>query len=211
VLRSVDHPWALASLDYWTGEGNERWPLEIKNVNAFLAEDWINGTPDYYIAQLQQQMLVTGAERGTSACLLGGNRLLWCDVDRDIVMVRKIVHNGGTFWDRVVRRDPPEPDDSEATRKVLNRLYPQDDASTVELPMALLEIVDEWRVVKAEIKAREDRSRHLENQIKATMGDAQIGVFPGGDRVSWKTQRVKEHVVKAGTKRPLLYHPAKET
>lgn len=209
VLQSRQHPWALASLDFWTGEGGELWPLEIKNVNAFLAEDWLDGTPDYYLAQLQQQMLVTGSKRGTSACLLGGNRLLWCDVDRDEVLIRKITYHGELFWQRVQQREPPEPDGSEATKEVLKRLYPQDDGSTVELPMALAEIVDEWRALKAEAKDTERRIVLLENQIKATLGTAQEGIFPSGDRVTWKTQHVREHVVKAGTKRPLLYHPSK--
>jgi putative phage-type endonuclease len=209
VLQSKEHPWALASLDFWTGERGELWPLEIKNVNAFRAEDWLEGTPDYYLAQLQQQMLVTGATRGTSACLLGGNRLLWCDVDRDEVMIRKITYNGALFWERIVQRQPPDPDQSEATKEVLKRLYPQDDGSTVELPMELAEVVDEWRVLKGEVKDTEKRILGLENQIKATMGEAQIGRFPSGDSVSWKTQHSREYVVKAGTKRPLLYHPSK--
>jgi putative phage-type endonuclease len=209
VMRSKDHPWALASLDFWTGEGNELWPLEIKNVNAFRAEDWVDGTPDYYLAQLHQQMLVTGSQRGTSACLLGGNKLLWCDVDRDETLIRKITFHGSMFWERLQQRTPPDPDGSDATTAVLKKLYPQDDGSTVELPMALAEIVDEWRLVKGQIKTLEGAETLLANQIKATMGEAQSGIFPSGDRVSWKTQQVKEHVVKAGTKRPLLYHPSK--
>ncbi len=211
TLQSVEHPWALASLDFWTGEGEEMWPLEIKNVTAFKAEDWLDGTPEYYLAQLQQQMLVTGAKRGTSAALIGGNRLVWCDVERDEQMIRKITYHGALFWQRIVQREPPDPDDSEATKEVLKRLYPQDDGSTVELPMVLADVIDEWRALKAEVKDSEARIRGLENQIKATMGEAQIGILPTGDQVSWKTQHVREHVVKAGTKRPLLYHPSKLT
>lgn len=209
VMRSKEHPWALASLDFMTGESGELWPLEIKNVNAFRAADWVDGTPEYYLAQLHQQMLVTDSQRGTSACLLGGNRLLWCDVTRDETLIRKITFHGSLFWERLQQQSPPDPDGSEATREVLKKLYPQDDGTTVELPMALAEIVDEWRDVKGKIKTLEADESLLSNQIKATMGEAQVGMFPTGDRVSWKTQQVKEHVVKAGTKRPLLYHPTK--
>jgi putative phage-type endonuclease len=91
VLRSKLHPWALCSLDFWTADnddGAELRPLEIKNVSAFLAEDWLNGTPDYYYAQVQQQLLVTGSRKATSALCLGGNRLLWCDVPRDEEFIR---------------------------------------------------------------------------------------------------------------------------
>lgn len=209
VLQSQAHPWALASLDFWTGEGGELWPLEIKNVNAFRAEDWVDGTPEYYLAQLQQQMLVTGAKRGTSAALIGGNRLIWCDIDRDEALIRKITFHGSLFWERIKQNTPPEPDGSEATLAVLKKLHPQDDGNTIELPMALAETVDEWRQVKGEIKVLEARETLLGNRLRAALGDAQNGVFPTGDRVSWKTQQVKEHTVKAGSKRPLLYHPSK--
>jgi putative phage-type endonuclease len=211
VLRSKEHPWATCSLDFWTRADAMApfHPLEIKKVSAFLAEDWLNGTPDYYHAQVQQQILVTGAAMATSACCIGGSRLAWCDVPRDEEMIRKIIYHGSRMWQRIQDRDPPEPDGSEATRKTLHRLFDQDDGSTVVLPAVLEPTVYEWRDVKAQIKALEEREKLLANQIKATLGDAQQGVFPAGGRVSWKTQQVREHTVKAGTKRPLLFHPPK--
>jgi putative phage-type endonuclease len=211
ILRSTRYPWAMCSLDYWTADNDngERRPLEVKNVSAFLSEDWLNGTPDYYYAQVQQQLLVTGAAKATSACCLGGNRLLWCDVPRDDVMIRKIIYHGELMWQRIEQRTPPDPDGSEATKTVLHRLYGQDDGSTVVLPAALESIVYEWRDVKAKISELEKREKALSNAIKATMGPAQQGVFPGGDRVSWVTHQTKEYTVKAGSKRPLLFHPSK--
>jgi putative phage-type endonuclease len=210
VLRSKEHPWATASLDFWTSDGTDEWPLEIKNVNAYLGEDWLNGTPEYYVAQLTQQMIVTGTVRGTSCCLLGGNRLLWCDVDRDETLVRKITFNGSVFWERIVQKNPPDPDSSEATTRALKKLYPVDNGEGVSLPAALESIIYEWRRLKDEGKDNEKRVKLLENQIKATMGEAQRGIIVStGDSVSWKTQHVREHVVKAGTKRPLLFHESK--
>lgn len=209
VLRSVEHPWALASLDFWTGEGDELWPLEIKNVSAYRAEDWQNGTPEYYLAQLQQQMLVTGAKRGTSAALIGGNRLVWCDVERDDQLIRKITYHGALFWGRVKQREAPDPDGSEATKETLRRLFPTDDGSTVELPMALAEIVDEWRHLKDDAKTLDKHIAQCEAAIKATLGEHQVGIFPSGDSVSWKTHQRAEYVVKAGTSRVLRYHAGK--
>jgi len=112
VLRSVQHPWAICSLDYWTADNDNsaRRPLEIKNVSQFLAEDWVDGPPDYYLAQLQAQLLITEADRGTSAACLGGNRLIWCDVNRDSALIDRIVRAGSQLWDRIQRRTPPDPD-----------------------------------------------------------------------------------------------------
>jgi len=212
VLRSKEHPWALCSLDYWTADsdGAPLHPLEIKNVNAYLAEDWLDGTPEYFYAQLQQQMLVTDKERATSACCLGGNRLLWCDVERDETLIRKIIYHGERFWERVRTGQMPDPDESQATREVLHKLFAVDDGSSVELPAALLDNVAAWRAAKVQAKALETEITRHENAIKATLGSAQLGHFATGDVISWKTQNVREHVVKAGTKRPLLYHPSKD-
>jgi putative phage-type endonuclease len=211
VLRSVEHPWALCSLDFWTAENdNSRLrPLEIKNVSAFLAEDWLDGPPDYYYAQIQQQLLVTGASKASSALCLGGNRLLWCDIPRDEEMIRKIVYHGSRFWQRVVERNPPPPDDSLATKEALARLYPKDDGSVVVLPAALLDTVYEWRRLKDEAKETDKKIRHCEAVIKETLGPAERGVFPSGEQVSWRTQTTRAHQVSESTFRVLRFHATK--
>lgn len=211
VLRSKEHPWALASLDFWTGPSNhDLWPLEVKNANAYRAEDWLNGTPEYYVAQLHQQMLVTGSRRATSAVLIGGSQLAWCDVERDENLIRKIIFNGSRFWDLVQRREPPPIDGSVATKNTLSRLYPQSNAQAVVLPATMEDEVYEWRRLKETEKVAAARITELENSIKNALGEAERGIIIStGDAVSWKTQHVREHVVKAGTKRPLLFHQSK--
>lgn len=212
VLRSKEHPWATASLDFWTtydATGSEH-PLEIKNVNAYLAEDWLNGTPDYYLAQVHQQMLVTGAVRATVCCLLGGNRLLWCDVPRDETLIRKIAFNGSVFWQRVQQRNPPDPDASDATKRALAKLYPVDNGQGVALPAVLEGTVYEWRRLKDQLRETERLIAKAENDIKATLGEAERGIIVStGDYVSWKTQTKREHTVKASTTRVLRFHESK--
>jgi putative phage-type endonuclease len=212
VLRSKLYPWALCSLDFWTADavGAELRPLEVKNVSAFMAEDWLDGTPDYYYAQVQQQLLVTGQALATSACCIGGNKLAWCDVPRDEVMIRKIIFHGELMWTRIQQGTPPEPDGSEATLEVLKRLYPQDDGSCVELPATLIHYFDELLDAKAQIKRFKKIADECDAAIKATLGVAREGYFATGDRISWKTHTVREHVVKEHTQRPLLLQPRKE-
>lgn len=212
VLRSKQYPWALCSLDFWTADNDtgERRPLEVKNVSAFMAEDWLDGTPDYYHAQVQQQILITGKPLATSACCIGGNRLAWCDVPRDEQMIRKIIFHGELMWKRILERTPPEIDGSEATQEVLKRLYPQDNGETVELPAALLETVEDWQDAKATIKAAKKRADIAESNIKATLGKAREGFFTSGERITWATHTVREHIVKEHTQRPLLFKPRKD-
>jgi predicted phage-related endonuclease len=206
------HPWALASLDFWTAPtaNDFPWPLEVKNANAFRAEDWLNGTPDYHVAQLHQQMLVTGATKATSAVCIGGNKLAWCDVERDEALIRKIVYAGEKFWERVQRRDPPEPDGSLATREVLAKLYPVSTDRVVVLPATLEDSIYEWRRLKEAASANDKAIKKLEHVIQATLGDAERGIIQStGDEVSWKSQSVKEHTVKASSFRVLRFHQSK--
>lgn len=210
VLRSVEHPWALASLDFWTGtDERDLWPLEIKNANAFRAEDWLNGTPEYHVAQLHQQMLVVGAKRGTSACLLGGNQLLWCDVERDETLIRKIIYHGARFWERVQRRDAPPPDGSQATSEALKKLYPNSDGSTVVLPFTAIEAADELVSVKEQLRLLEKRRATIENTVKAALGKAEVGVMTDGRSFSWKQQTRRAVTTAEATFRVLRLHDPK--
>lgn len=210
LLRSVAHPWALATLDAFCVDINGvHRPLEIKNVGEYNAEEWAEGPPDHYWWQGQQQCLVTDTAEVTFAALLGGRRLVWIDIPRDEQAIRKIVYHGERFWERVVKRDPPAVDDSKATADALKRMFPHDDGSTVVLPMDLAEVCDEWRQLKAEAKDIERKIRGCENQLKAALGDSTIGVFPTHDSITYKEQQRAEVTIPATSFRVLRYQQSK--
>lgn len=191
LLRSKEHPWALCTLDGRTWEpanDRHRWPLEIKNVSAFKAGEWLDGPPPHYYLQLQQQMLVTDDTKATIAALLGGQRMVWCDVPRDEMAIRRIIVNGSRFWERVQARDMPPPDGSESTRAALKMLYP-DGKGTVVLPATAADAADELASVKEELKRLEKRKETIENTMMAALGDAELGFFHDGRSVSWKLQK----------------------
>lgn len=211
LLRSCAHPWALATLDGETcgREDAGWWPLEAKTTSAFRADDWEDGPPEMYRVQVHHQMLVTGAPRATIVCLLGGQRMVWQDIERDEQLVRKIVARGSEFWARVQSGEPPSPDGSASAKRALAGLYPEDDGATVELPDELDPVVEELLELKARGKDIEARITAAENRIKAAIGDAQRGVLPSGMAVSWKLQHRDEHVVKASSFRVLRTHKPK--
>lgn len=211
LLRSKAHPWALCTLDGRTwdpADERKRWPLEVKNVSAFKADEWVDGPPKHYYLQLQQQLLVTDDEKATIAALLGGQRMVWCDVPRDETEIRRIIVNGSRFWERVVKRDMPAPDGTEATRKALQMLYP-DGKGTVVLPATAGEAADELEALKSEIREREKRKDLIENTIRAALGEAELGFLPDGRKVSWKLQSRRECVLPASSFRVLRVHQSK--
>lgn len=211
LLRSTAHGWALATLDAWTGEGGAIWPLEIKTTSEYNARDWEHGAPDTYRIQCHQQMLVTGCDRATIACLIGGQRFVWEDIERDERIIDRILLECSAFWSRVERRDPPPVDNSQATTETLARLYAcADEDKTVNLGGDELDSVCELARLKSERKVLEANIRYHENLLKAALGDASYGALPDGSGVSWKEQTRGECVMKASTFRVLRTHRAKK-
>ena len=213
LLRSIDHPWATCTLDATTTDGRpgEPWPLEIKNIGVQKAAEWEEGPPRHYVLQLHHQMLVTDAPRATAAALIGGQRLVWCDVERDEILIRRIVHAGRIFWEQHVEAGKvPRPDDSDSAKRGLAALYKTiDPEKVVQLPGSMLEADSELREMKLTIKALEKRAKQIENDIKACIGNAELGVLPDGTRYSWSEQTRAGHVVKASTFRVLRRHEPK--
>lgn len=205
LLRSLEYPWALATLDAWIcdKELGPYWPLDVKNASAFKAEEWVDGCPEHYRIQLHQQMIVTGRDRATVACLLGGNRLVWADVERDDTLVRKIVFHGERFWKRVLDRDEPAPDESDSSKRTLLTLYPKDNGSTIALPGELGEEAERLVDLKAEAKRLAQEIEAIENKVRAELGAAEKGVLPNGYSFTWKTQQRRAFTVQASTMRVL--------
>jgi putative phage-type endonuclease len=211
LLRSKAHPWALATLDGRTwlpANDAQPWPLEVKNVSVFKAEEWLDGPPPHYYLQIQHQMLVVGAEKATIAALLGGQRMVWADVPRDETTIRKIIYHGERFWQRVQARDVPLPDGSEETRKALAALYPEGQGIVV-LPGTARDAADELEALKAERKRIAERIDEIENTVRAAIGAAEVGVLTDGRSFSNKLQHRKEFTVAANSFRVLRLHQSK--
>jgi putative phage-type endonuclease len=210
LLQSRAHPWALATLDAMTAEkaGEPPWPLEIKTTGN--GDEWINGAPEHYMAQVQHQLLVTGMPRATIACLIAGQRMVWQDIERDETWIRKIVILGAAFWERVQRKNPPTADGSESARRALGKIYPQDDGSVIALPPEMMDDADTLAYLKANRKESDASITGIENRIKAALGTATRGVLPNGYSFSWTTQERAAYEVKASTTRVLRVHAPKK-
>jgi len=205
LLRSTRYPFALATLDAWTctDEVGNYWPLEIKTTGASRGDEWANGPPENYRIQIHWQMLVTDKPRATIACLIGGQKLVWCDVERDETLIRRLVHHGVEFWDRVQRKEPPPPDGTESSKRALHDMYPRDDGDIVVLPAELLDVADELEICKEEEKRIALRKTTAENTLKAALAKTSRGVLPDHRVIAWTTEERKSYTVAATTRRVL--------
>lgn len=209
LLRSHAHPWALATLDAWCVHPKHgRIPLELKTNEVYRADEWEFGAPPEYVWQLQHQMLVTDTPCASIACLLGVHRLVWCDVERDEVSIRRLVRAGEEFWSQVQRDEVP---DGPLDGALVAALWPKDDGRGVDLDGAFIDLDSERLALLETKRVAEARLKEIDDAIKTAIGPATRGVLPGG-RVSFsfKAQERAEHVVKASSFRVLRRHAARE-
>jgi putative phage-type endonuclease len=207
VTRSPDHAWMLASLDAQVRkelDSPDTGVLEVKTTSAFNKEDWTEAPPLMYQVQVQHQLAVTGARWGAIVCLIGGQRLVWADVERNDAFIERLIVKEQEFWERLQAKEPPQVDDSKASKEILGRLYPREAPGLV---VNLGEDGEIWDAklenAKERIKDAEKAKLEAENHLKAALGEAETGVLPNGVTYTWKAGERKGYVVDATMVRTL--------
>lgn len=165
LIRSTIHPWALATPDGLTADGE---PVEAKNLSwGYDAEEWAEHIPQKYFIQCQQQMLVSGAQRCLFGALLWGSRLIWEWVPRDEITIKQIIAAGAEFWRRVETRDTPLSDGHPNARKAIGRLALV--PSPLEIPYhAVEELLASWEVAEKDLgdaRAAEKRAKRQRDAV----------------------------------------------
>jgi len=130
--------------------------------------------------------------------LLNGYRFRWVDVARDEAFIADVLlPELEPFWGRVERREPCSPDASEATKKALRALYPEDDGTVVALPGDLIDADQERVSLKQAIGGAELRLAEIDARLKLAIGDASEGRLANGITYTNKLQKRAAHTVKA--------------
>jgi putative phage-type endonuclease len=203
MYRSKTHPWAMATLDATTVHPvHGVIPLEVKGLDAFRAETWQDGPPERVCYQVQTQMLVTGAACAAVACTIGGNRLVWCDVERDEAAIARIVLAGSRFWALVEAGKMPPIDSSPEWARVFAVANPE-TGGVVELGDDLRKFAIELESTRAEIKRLESVEQRLKNEVIAALGSASEGRFDDGSGYTYRTQTRAASVTRESTFRVL--------
>jgi putative phage-type endonuclease len=200
LLRSKLYPWALATLDAWTMHPVHGWiPLEAKKWSAFAADAWAEGPPEPYRIQCHAQMLVTGAPCVSIACLIGGDHLVWCDVERDEALIARIVLECSRFWGYVERDEMPPPDSTPEWARVFRDVRPEEAGEIAELS----EDARIWASVLEQAQAAEKVAKadvaRAKNELIAKLGSAPEGRFDDGTGFTYRAQTRAAHVVAEST------------
>ena len=187
--------------------------VECKNVSRYLWQEWLEDAPLPVKIQVQHYLAAFDLEFATAVALIGGNRLVWTDIERNQPFIDAMLEAEERFWARVVSDNPPPA--TAADCKFLNKLVPEDKTLIISMPSAGLEHHEALAGVKNEIKKIEDQlaplseeKAKLEALIKQEIGEASVVTLPDGSGYTFKTTKRKGHVVKPSEYRTLRFKKA---
>lgn len=163
-----------ASLDGWNHD--LKIPVDAKNIrwkNEKWGDAWTDQFPEYYKAQLQVQMMVTGATFAHLAVMFSGQDFFIYSMEYDEEMAQKILDATEEFWPYVENDQMPEADGSDDTTEYIKSEFAMGDAAAVKDPTEeILEALKGLQKAKLDEKDALDRKTEFENRIKLYMGDA---------------------------------------
>ena len=159
--------------------------FEAKTSSAYKKEEWENGIPDTYYAQLQHYMTVTGWNGAYIAALIGGNEFIYRFVPRDDAYIAKLINKEESFWNYVQMRIMPPADGSKATADYLKEGYPTaKENSTIILDKENQKWLEQYNEASKELKAVEAKKEEAENNLKQLMGEHETA-YIGNNVIRW--------------------------
>lgn len=162
--------------------------LECKTASAFLAKDWESDeVPAPYLVQVQHYLGVTGYEKAYIAVLIGGQKFIWKEIDRDDELIELIFQEEIEFWNNhVLANVPPPLDGSSAAEQFLKERYQKTDPDkVVDLSYEYKEKLDDYFKLKQDIKQLQEYAKQIENELKQELKDAEVGYVKDYE-ITWK-------------------------
>ncbi|MCR2013864.1 YqaJ viral recombinase family protein, partial [Bacillus cereus] len=180
-----EYPFMVANIDRRLVGENAI--LECKTANQYLLKEWEDDEiPASYLLQVQHYLFVTGAELGYIAVLIGGQKFVWKEVQRDEELIQIIVEEEKNCWKMVQDKTPPALDGSSAAEKYLKEKYKEAETDkSVELGFEYKDKIKTYLEKKEQLKIFETEVKEIENQIKFEIGSAEYAYAPGYS-LSWK-------------------------
>ncbi|HEX8965859.1 MAG TPA: YqaJ viral recombinase family protein [Patescibacteria group bacterium] len=124
--------------------------LEIKCVKKELHEMAKQGiVPEHYMYQVQQQLLVSGADKAIYASF--NEDLAIVDVEPDIQLHKEIIEKVGDFWEKICLRIEPELSEKD-------KIFLENEE--------LVSLIQEKKLIDQEMKALKEKNEEIGNKLK---------------------------------------------
>lgn len=188
IVRSTKYPFLQATLDGEIVPIDDRGPgvFESKTAGFFKKEDWAEEPPLQYQIQNQHQLVVVGWAWGGDAVLIGGQMFRHTDFVANATFQALLIEKLEAFWALVQKGTPPPVDGSVSAKELLAKLFPKPEpGKVIELPLEATTWDQNLVAIKEQMKTLEAEKSLLENQLKAAIGKAEVGVLSSGDAYKW--------------------------
>lgn len=178
LIRSIDVPIMMATPDGFTFDSTGAPAVaEAKNRSEW---SW-DSVPEYYRAQVQWQLAVTGYEIGYLIVLFAGRHLETFTIEADSDYQTAQIDAAGEFWKLVEANEPPPTDG--ADNPLMASLWPSHVEQAVEIdPDAAIELYE----ARSADKLASDRRASAEATIKAMLVDADTAVVGQQVVATWR-------------------------
>lgn len=174
IYLSKDIDFAEASPDrigYLPGERKteaNKIIIEIKTTQKTIDEEAL---PEYWLCQVQWYMGITGIHRAVIAWLSSGRDFGYKEIPFSEEFFKFLVEEGRSFMQDVQAGNEPEP---YTARDVAMRYPKHIEGKTTECTEDVALACGEYKEVKAQIKALEEKAKTLEETIKLAFADAEM-------------------------------------
>ncbi|WP_295002364.1 lambda-exonuclease family protein [uncultured Dechloromonas sp.] len=183
----ADKHWMLANIDREIIGVPDVHVLECKTAGINGARLWKDGVPEYVQLQVMHQLAVTGKRAADVAVLIGGQHLEIHRLERDDLLIGRLIELERRFWHYVETDTPPSADGSESADTALKALYPCDSGTTVDFSddRNLSATFADWLSIRQTLVDTEAIEAKLKQTLQQAMGDASKALFETG-AVTWK-------------------------
>lgn len=188
MFSHPEYPFIRANVDRMVV--GESAVLECKTASAYLSKEWeADEVPATYLVQVQHYLGVTGKEKGYIAVLIGGNRFIWKEIERDEELINMIFEAEKNFWTVNVEQGiAPNLDGSSAAEQYLKEKYAvAEKDKEIVLPSEYKDLIYQYEQIKQDADLIKKAKTEIENKIKAELKDAEKGIIDSFV-VTWKNQ-----------------------
>ena len=174
-------------------------PLDVKTTSwrraGDFGEEGSDELPDEYVLQAHQQMLVMGTDKADMIVLLDCQNVKTFTVNRNDALVEMLVEAITELRQRIINRDPPEPHwEHPRTFDLVRSMHGLVEGKIIDVPAEAAAAWETSERLAAEIKALEEQQEFYKAKAIHALGDAAVGVLPGGQRELRRYQKSRTNL-----------------
>ena len=173
--RHIERDWQIANPDaVFENENGEFGIIEIKT--AMYEDDWSDGVPRSYMAQVQWYMSTFGYSMAYVAVLFHGNKYAEFEIDGSDFQQDLQVDRVSKFREYIANDEQPDYDGSTSTLQTVRELHPDIDPEGEE---ELGNLGVHYFNSLTDLAKAESESNEMKSRVLAAMGNAKRGLIDG--------------------------------